>query len=733
MLNMQEVTHVSDKTEGQAKIKRSEEKVVIGATVKPKLSKYGPSFRPYYVASEITQRDRLLIGVLASEFNLETLGTAINNTWLPDLPRVILYVPYSKHPDFHEKYNKVLGLPVVQLADAEEDKASKTRISFKMLHHLQKNYNDKYDWFMRVEEATYLQPGRLIDLVNMINSSMNIYVGLPASYSATSDYKPSDLSSGDRYCQGKAGVLLSRVTLNTIVPHLDNCLENTITDEEDIELGRCLHNHLNLQCTWNYEMEQLFVHVPKHLENPSASVVRKWLMDPSMGKEVSVFPISSAKLMYYIHQYFIEVELNQTFQETKDIQEKVKSLLPLLPDGVIEKRPTWPIAYPHPYVPKTRFGVIGWQYFTKTHIYGFSDDNPEVILEDEYKEDIDEVYDTSVKMLQEEMGSKYKVFRLINGYRKFDMLRGTDYLLDIGLRTSESSKEEVRKRVQLLRPLTILESVHMPHPTEQRGVYLVLPVKKDDGPRLERFLKMYQTNCLLTGENVLLLTVFVNIRDPSAPTQDKPFSKTKDILKRFKEKYKWAQVPWIQVGAKQYSNRLLLDIVTMKLPVSALIFLASLDIDFTVNFLGRCRQNAVDGDQVFFPIPFAMFNPDIVYRGKPKPEKFEVNKDTGIWDTQAYDLMCFRNQDYKELRVHHDSFLQESSPEDKDVLKVFQASPLRVFRATEPELRRIFEKKKCKDIKDSVEHEKCMDFLRKRMGTRSQLSAILLEKEPQIH
>lgn len=57
-------------------------------------------------------------------------------------------------------------------------------------------------------------------------------------------------------------------------------------------------------------------------------------------------------------------------------------------------------------------------------------------------------------------------------------------------------------------------------------------------------------------------------------------------------------MPWIQVGAKQYSTRLLLDIVSMKLPASALIFLANLDVDFTVNFLGRCRMNAVDGDQV---------------------------------------------------------------------------------------------------------------------------------------
>lgn len=80
-------------------------------------------------------------------------------------------------------------------------------------------------------------------------------------------------------------------------------------------------------------MEDLFVNVPKHIENPSANAVKKWLEEPSMGKVVSLFPISSAKLMYYIHQYYMEVELNKTIQETEEIQEKVKSLLPLLPDG----------------------------------------------------------------------------------------------------------------------------------------------------------------------------------------------------------------------------------------------------------------------------------------------------------------------------------------------------------------------------------------------------------------
>ena len=253
VLDMQ-VTEEQSTTSHTTNKAELEEKVVIGATVKPKSSKYGPSFRPYYVASEITQRDRILVGILATEFNLETLGTAINNTWLPDLPRVILYVPYSKDPDFHEKYNKVLGLPIVQLAGAEEDHSSNTRVSFKMLEHMHNNYHNKYDWFMRVEEATYLEPGRLIRLVNMINSSMNVYVGLPAPYNAKDDSQPTDLYNSDRYCQGRAGVILSRVTLAAIVPHLDNCLEQVMTDKEDIELGRCLHRHLHLQCTWNHEV-----------------------------------------------------------------------------------------------------------------------------------------------------------------------------------------------------------------------------------------------------------------------------------------------------------------------------------------------------------------------------------------------------------------------------------------------------------------------------------------------
>ena len=60
----------------------------------------------------------------------------------------------------------------------------------------------------------------------------------------------------------------------------------------------------------------------------------------------------------------------------------------------------------------------------------------------------------------------------------------------------------------------------------------------------------------------------------------------------------WAQLPWLQVGVKNVSPVLVMDIVSMKLPSNALILIVSLSTDFTTNFMNRCRVNVVSGAQV---------------------------------------------------------------------------------------------------------------------------------------
>lgn len=88
------------------------------------------------------------------------------------------------------------------------------------------------------------------------------------------------------------------------------------------------------------------------------------------------------------------------------------------------------------------------------------------------------------------------------------------------------------RRVHLLRPYTKVESIQMPTAVEQRGIHLVLPVKKDETNLLEEFLQMYQKVCLQTGENVVLLTVFINKRDGADEGTADKFTEGKALIAR---------------------------------------------------------------------------------------------------------------------------------------------------------------------------------------------------------
>lgn len=162
--------------------------------------------------------------------------------------------------------------------------------------------------------------------------------------------------------------------------------------------------------------------------------------------------------------------------------------------------------------------------------YGFTEVNPQVQLKGAYKQDAEEVIQTASRMLTHEHPDKKA--SLINGYRRVDPCRGAEYILDMELTSQDGPPE--RRRVHMLRPFTKVESIKMSATTEQRGVHLVLPVLKGQLHQLEMFLKMYQRVCLQTGENVVLLTVFVNVREDNdeGQTQDK-FAEGKALIARY--------------------------------------------------------------------------------------------------------------------------------------------------------------------------------------------------------
>eukprot|EP00794_Sanderia_malayensis_P003811 gene3811-4339_t len=417
-----------------------------------------------------------------------------------------------------------------------------------------------------------------------------------------------------------------------------------------------------------------------------------------------------------------------TFSKIRSLQSDIQKTVPSLPNDVPEKKLGWPIGFSSSFKPNSRFEVINWKYFNETTLFGQIDASPITEIKDADKDDLNEVQETARSVLFKEFHNDDDDdhIKLSTGYRRHDPSRGAEYILDYEI-SEKDLEEPIKRRLHFLRPFTRIEALTVPPATEQRGIHLVLPVLSNDIGLFERFLQMYKRVCLQTGENVVLLTVFINIKgnaEDDNPTKEDPFKEAKAIIARYKHSYMWAQLPWLQVGVKQPSPTLITDIVSMKLASNALIFVVNLHIDFTINFLNRCRVNSISGVQVFFPIPFAEYNPDIVYDGKQKPTFVDVYRTNGEWDFTTQDIGCFCNNDYKDLRMQEETFLDENQPVNSYLIKVFQNSNLAVFRAVDSELRKRYVPLEC-----GGKEEKCNHSLNPSVASKSQLARLLFKKE----
>ena len=52
-----------------------------------------------------------------------------------------------------------------------------------------------------------------------------------------------------------------------------------------------------------------------------------------MSRVISLHPVTDPLVMYKMHRYYTELELNRTFVETRTLQNVIKDMLPYLPDG----------------------------------------------------------------------------------------------------------------------------------------------------------------------------------------------------------------------------------------------------------------------------------------------------------------------------------------------------------------------------------------------------------------
>lgn len=96
------------------------------------------------------------------------------------------------------------------------------------------------------------------------------------------------------------------------------------------------------------------------------------------------------------------------------------------------------------YKPKGMYEVTRWYYFDEEYLYDIINGKPKVKLLGSWYEETKAVTQVGLEYINanEMLGKTWSLVRLKNGYLRRDVFRGTDYILDIAVKSMEKHPSE---------------------------------------------------------------------------------------------------------------------------------------------------------------------------------------------------------------------------------------------------------------------------------------------------
>ena len=237
-----------------------------------------------------------------------------------------------------------------------------------------------------------------------------------------------------------------------------------------------------------------------------------------------------------------------------------------------------------------------------------------------------------------EKATAWKLHNLLNGYRRFDPLRGEEFIFDLDLQLEPASEEDSIKRET--RRIEIVKPFGAPHIVSNhilqldKMVHLIVPVSAAVTERFQQFLINFEETCLVNEDMTqiyLLVVLFVGESTHDKQRTDLVQVMLKNLQRRYKHMKAHIHFKVVQTN-RQFSRSLGIEIGTKQLPREALLLLCDVDVWFSKQFVSRCRENTIHNKRVYYPIMFAQYNPEIVkgYSQKPVTNLMDINQETGM-------------------------------------------------------------------------------------------------------
>ena len=208
----------------------------------------GEATPPAKLSDEYASRQTLLVGVITKVGNLMTQTLAIQGTWGSRATQVIYFVG---------EVDRLPHLPsqveVVQLQGVDEEQTQWELKEFLTIKYLVDNCLDQADWFMLIDDQTYVAVWSLEEKLNQLDSRFSIYMGLEGDQYGEGE----EGQKGGSLCQRDPGVVYSWGLLDDLRHVLPSYWPGSEGDNGEL-LHNCLRS-LEVQCTSAMEVSNIII------------------------------------------------------------------------------------------------------------------------------------------------------------------------------------------------------------------------------------------------------------------------------------------------------------------------------------------------------------------------------------------------------------------------------------------------------------------------------------------
>ena len=198
-------------------------------------------------------REFMMYSVVVGRSELRTRGLAAHKTWASSLGRRVSFYLHPPGGDGDISFAYKTRIPLVTLGSNPRRKSGRTSSGvISSLLDVCKRQLGRYQWYARIDDRTYVRPAELEKILSTLNSSEPHLIGhlvLPEGR----DREELGLREGEGYCM-EMGYVLSSGALSSVCPHLEQCWENARSENEDVEVARCVRLATGINCTSSQEV-----------------------------------------------------------------------------------------------------------------------------------------------------------------------------------------------------------------------------------------------------------------------------------------------------------------------------------------------------------------------------------------------------------------------------------------------------------------------------------------------